>query len=402
MDFFNVVSLDSCKEIVKNNLPSCINDSTKIPIFSANGYVLAEDIISPDYFPPYTRSTVDGYAVIAKDVYCCSSSIPAFLHCKGKILMGETPDISISSGEAIKIPTGAILPNGADAVVMVENIDELDGEIAIYSPVSVGENVVLKGEELKPNSLIAKRGTKITPLLSGILASVGISKVKVYKPLNVAVISTGDELVDIETDATNGKIRDINTVLLSNLLKSNGFNVCYTARIKDDEQEFNTVLSSALSAADLVFISGGSSIGTKDLTEKVLSQGNILLHGIALKPGKPTLISKFGDKLVFGLPGNPFACMNVLQSIFLNVVKSLHDEPIKYTYAYTTINFPSSPGRTTLQPVKLDFDGEKYLATPIFLKSAHLYSALQADGYIELEEKAEGIYKGEKIKVYLF
>ena len=366
------------------------------------GFVLAEDVKSPDYFPPYTRSTVDGFAIRAEDAYCSSASIPAFLKIKGKILMGEMPTISLEKGEAIQIATGGVLPKVANAVVMVENVEELDGELAVYSPVKQWENTVLYGEEVKPQDVIAKRGEVVSPLMVGVFSSVGIERVDVYDKNKVAIISTGDELVAVSEKAENGKIRDVNTSLFAAMLVDDGYEVVSSVRIPDNEELFRKALDNALAKADWVLVSGGSSIGAKDLTEKVLSSGKILLHGLALKPGKPTIIAGFGEKTVFGLPGNPFAALCVFQTVCNSVVKSTRGEKTLFLYAYAATNFPSSPGRTTLQPVSIEFDGDKYLVSPIFLKSAHLYSALKADGYVVLPETAEGIYSGTLVKVYPF
>lgn len=402
MKFFHVTSLEDCKNIVESRLPKSALAKTNKTTADAVGFVLAEDVKSPDYFPPYTRSTVDGFAIRAEDAYCSSASIPAFLKIKGKILMGEMPTISLEKGEAIQIATGGVLPKGANAVVMVENVEELDGELAVYSPVKQWENTVLYGEEVKPQDVIAKRGEVVSPLMVGVFSSVGIERVDVYDKIKVAIISTGDELVAVSEKAENGKIRDVNTSLLDAMLVDDGYEVVSAVRIPDNEELFRKALDNALAKADWVLVSGGSSIGAKDLTEKVLSSGKILLHGLALKPGKPTIIAGFGEKTVFGLPGNPFAALCVFQTVCNSVVKSTRGEKTSFLYAYAATNFPSSPGRTTLQPVSIEFDGDKYLVSPIFLKSAHLYSALKADGYVVLPETAEGIYSGTLVKVYPF
>ena len=402
MKFFNVLSIEDGKEIVKKHLPASAYSSVEKPISEAVGDVLSEDVLSADVFPPYTRSTVDGYAVRAEDVYCCSASIPSFLKIKGKILMGEMPAMTLNKGEAIAIPTGGVLPVGANAVVMIEHVDILEEEIAVYAPVKNGENTVLKGEELKVNDVIAQKGDVVSPLSVGVFASVGIDKVKVYGKIRVSVLSTGDELADVTDRAEGGKIRDVNTSLLSSLLTAGGYEVVEKRRIPDDEELFRKTLFSMLKSADWILISGGSSIGSKDLTEKVLSEGEVLLHGLALKPGKPTIVAKFGDKTVFGLPGNPLAALCVFQSLCHNAVLETRGQKIPCLYAYAGSNFPSTPGRTTLQPVKVSFDGEKYVATPVFLKSAHLFSALQANGYAELPEKTEGVYQDQILKIYPF
>lgn len=402
MKFFHVVSIDECKAIVKKNLPKSAYLSVEKPIAEAVGCVLSEDVVSPDVFPPYTRSTVDGYAVRAEDVYCCSASTPAFLKRKGKVLMGETPDCSVGVGEAVAIPTGGVMPAGANAVVMIETTESLGEEIAVYSPVKRGENTVLRGEEIQIGDVVAKRGEKVSPLSVGVFAAVGVEKVNVFDKITVAVLSTGDELVDVGDRAENGKIRDVNTSLLTAALLSSGYEVVSARRIKDEEETFRNTLFGMLKTADWILVSGGSSIGAKDLTEKVLSEGEVLLHGLALKPGKPTIVAKFGDKTVFGLPGNPFAALCVFQSVCHSVVAESRGEKRPSLRAYAGSNFPSSPGRTTLQPVRVAFDGEKYVATPVFLKSAHLYSAMTANGYVELAEKAEGVYQGEEMTVYPF
>ena len=280
--------------------------------------------------------------------------------------------------------------------------EPLSDEIAVYAPVKQGENMVLRGEEVEQGDVIAHGGDVVSPLMAGVFASVGVEKINIYGKIKVAVLSTGDELVDVAEKAENGKIRDVNTTYLTALFSARGYYVKSKQRVPDDEDLFRKALQSALQKADIVLVSGGSSIGAKDLTEKILSEGEVLLHGLALKPGKPTLIAKFGEKLVFGLPGNPFAAACVFQLICDDVVKRARGEKTSCLYAYAKTNFPSSPGRTTIQPVSIEFDGERYSATPVFLKSAHLYSAVKADGFVLLPEKAEGIYAGERLQVFPF
>lgn len=400
MKFFQVASLSDCHEIVQKRLPQDALAPEVLSCVDAVGLALAGDVHAQDVFPPYTRSTVDGYAVVAQDVYCCSASLPAFLKVVGKVAMGEMPSVVCHKGEAVQIATGGVLPEGANAVVMVEHIQTLGEQIAVYSPVKQGENLVKRGEELEAGDLIARRGDLVTPLLVGVLASVGIDHAAVYRPIRIAVISTGDELVGVDEEVTPGKIRDVNTSLLTAVAKASGYQVVSTARIPDDEALFLSILQEALDQADWVFVSGGSSIGAKDLTEKVLSRGEILLHGLALKPGKPTIIAAFGDKTVYGLPGNPFAALCVFRVMIDEVVKSARGQAVPTLRAYAKTNFPSTPGRATIVPVSVEWAGDRYLATPLFLKSAHLYTAMRANGYVLLPEQAEGVYQGELLTVY--
>ena len=383
-------------------MPRSVFASVEKSVAESVFHVLKEDVVSPDAFPPYTRSTVDGYALQAEDVYCASAALPAFLRVKGRVMMGETPSCALQKGEAVAIPTGGLLPVGANAVVMLEHAEQLSDEIAVYAPVKQGENMVLRGEEVEQGDVIAHGGDVVSPLMAGVFASVGVEKINIYGKIKVAVLSTGDELVDVAEKAENGKIRDVNTTYLTALFSARGYDVKSKQRVPDDEDLFRKALQSALQKADIVLVSGGSSIGAKDLTEKILSEGEVLLHGLALKPGKPTLIAKFGEKLVFGLPGIPFAAACVFQLICDDVVKRARGEKTSCLYAYAKTNFPSSPGRTTIQPVYIEFDGERYSATPVFLKSAHLYSAVKADGFVLLPEKAEGIYAGERLQVFPF
>ena len=399
MKFFKVTSLSDCMETVRKNLPSSVLSAVEKDIVDAEK---CEDVYSPDCFPIYTRSTMDGFAVRCEDVYCCGANMPAFLRIVGKVEMGERPDFQINNGEAAAIATGGLMPDGANAVVMMENVDVLSDQIAVYSPVKMWENVVIRGEEIEKGDVIAKMGDVVSPLTVGVFASVGVEKVKVFDTVRVAVISTGDELVDIGERVENGKIRDVNSSLLRAILSARSYSVVFSTRIPDDEKMLDDALQKALLSADWIMISGGSSIGAKDMTERVLSKGEILLHGLALKPGKPTLIAKFGDKTVFGLPGNPFAAACVFQSVCDAAVRKARNEADEYIYAFAKTNFPSSPGRASLQAVRVEFDGEKYVAEPVFLKSAHLYSALKADGFAVLPESAEGIYAGDRLKIYPF
>jgi len=198
MKFFNVSSVEECEKIIVSNLNNEIAfKSKKVDLLSSLGKLISKDIISNDYLPNYDRSTVDGYAVIAQDVYCASSSIPSFLKVVADIKIGEQPDVVLSKGQAAKITTGAVMPKGATGVVMVENVEILKDEIAVYSPIKTNENTIKKGEEVSPQNIVAKRGEKVTPFLIGVLAGLGISEVEIFDSINIAIISSGDELVDI-------------------------------------------------------------------------------------------------------------------------------------------------------------------------------------------------------------
>lgn len=317
----------------------------------------------------------------------------------GRLRIGEKSGVCVKSGDCVAIPTGGVVPDGANAVVMIEDVEVLNDEIAVYRPVKPWENVIRCGEELDKGSIVMNRGSVITPVAAGALAGLGIWRVDVFDGIKISVISTGDELVDVSSDASDGKIRDVNTTLLSAAIKKDGFDLVFTARTKDDENEIRNAVSTAVSKSDVVLISGGSSVGAKDFTERVLSDGEILMHGLAMKPGKPTILAKIDKTLVVGLPGNPYAAYMVYNEIISSVVKEIRGQKEKTLDCFSACNFPSVPGRTTLQLVNVAFDGTRYVATPVFLKSANLITAMSANGYVRISKDEEGIYKDAPLKV---
>lgn len=403
MNFFKITSIDEAKIKIKSILSGSLKEEL-LSIDKICGRRLFEDVFSTDYLPLYDRSTMDGYALIASDVYTASDTVPTFLQITGKVLMGEMPKISVEKGKAVEIATGAILPKNATAVVPFEHVDLLKNEIAVNAPIKEGANIVKKGEELNPSDLIAGKGTFVNPLLSGVFASVGITNVKVYSTLNASIISTGDELVAPEQKVEEGKIRDVNTTLISSLLENANINVVSKFLIKDGEELLKQTIINALKISDIVILSGGSSIGARDYTFKVIDElGQVHFHGLSAKPGKPSIIGEIDGKLVLGLPGNPNAAQMVLKELLLNPLVEIEGGEIKpICFAYMKTNFPSTPGRTTMTPVSLEVIDNMFYATPIFMKSAHLAVSLKADGYVKTNLNDEGINKGELVAVYSF
>ena len=404
MKFFKVTSLENTIEIVKDNLNGKIISSCIVPLRDSLGLMLAEDIVSPEVSPLYNRSTVDGYAVRVQDVGASTQSIPSFLKVVGNVRMGEKPDFTLQSGEAAYVATGAMIPEGASGVVMVEHIDVLKDSIAVYTPIGNNENIILKGEEIQVGQTVAKKGDIIDPIKISIFAGLGIAQVPVYNKIKIAIISTGDELVDPSEKAENGKIRDINTDMLISFAKTYGFEIAYNTRIKDNLEILKQEIEKAVDLADVVLLSGGSSIGVRDFTNEALETlGEILLHGVAIKPGKPTCLAKVKNKLVYGLPGNPFAALLVFKELCCDVIYNMRGYTLKpKTYAFVKTNFHSTPGRTTLQPVSIKVEDNKIYAEPLFLKSSHLATMLKADGYIKINANNEGVYSDTLLPVYDF
>ena len=407
MELLKVDSLDEAKLKLYN---AYIEGGKRLEIeerkvLDALDFILAENIVSSVAVPEFDRSVVDGYAVIASDTQGANDSIPTFLKVVGESKMGETCDIELKSGECVYVPTGSMLPKNSNACVMVEHTESItDDKVAIYEAVADGKSVVRKGDDIKEGQEIFAEGRKLTAADIGFLSSIGIYKVKVYKKWKITIISTGDELVDENSEYKFGKIRDINTNLISALSIKYGFQIVNKYLLKDDANILENTLKSAMADSDVVVISGGSSKGKKDASslviDKMASTG-VLTHGIAVKPGKPTITGydKNTHTVVVGLPGHPVASA----VLFKLIICGLYDMISKYEKrdlvceGIMTENMPASPGRMTFQLVKLDKD---FNVTPIFGRSGLIHTLSEADGYIILETDQEGIKKGDKIIVY--
>ncbi len=397
-----VVSGEEAFEIIKEKFVSPQSKTEKVSLYASLGRVIAEDIISRENIPAFNRSTVDGYAVKASDTYGCGESIPAQLDIIGEILMGESADLSLKDGQCIKISTGGMLPEGADSVVMVEHTDNsFDSLCLIYKTVSPFENITRKGDDIKEGETVLKKGTVITSRETGILASLGINEVSVTLKPRVGIISTGDEIVPIESEITLGKIRDINTHILSALMREKGCECKEYGIVKDSREDIYNTVVKAVKENDIILISGGSSAGTRDMTAEIISSlGEVYIHGIAVKPGKPTIIGKIDGKAVFGLPGHPAASYFVCLRFIVPLVNALvcrkgEERTLK---ANISQNISSNHGREEIVCVKLTDRG----AEPVFGKSGVISLLTESDGYIIIDRNLEGLKTGETVEIHLF
>jgi molybdopterin molybdotransferase len=405
MELFNVVSIKEAKEIIDKSFTYELSNE-KVNILQCVSRICFEDIKAECNIPEFKRSTVDGYAVCSRDVFGASEGIPSMLLIKGEILMGKVPPADISLGECLYIPTGGMLPQNADSVVMVEYTQKLDEDtVMIYSPVACGDNVIQVGEDICDQDIVIKKGEKLRPYEIGVLASIGISEVSVYKTPRVAIISTGDEVVPCNVKPTMGEVRDINTNLLWSLLIQDGIQPVSYGIIKDDYELLKFTVDKAFEECDLVLISGGSSVGKKDQTLKVIEaygDGEVLVHGIAIKPGKPTIIGKHEEKIIFGLPGHPLACSiiyKILVKNYLNNLMSYNDEDYG-TSAIMSINYHKAKGREEYLPVEIETIEDKLIAKPVFGRSGIITAFSKAWGYIKIEKSLEGLKEGQLVKVY--
>lgn len=380
----------------------------KVSIEQSLGRIAFEDVFSPIELPEFSRSVVDGYAVLSKDTYGAGESMPVFLETVGHVDMGKPALGKISSGNTIYVPTGAMIPEGADAVVMIEYVENLDeSTIAVYSPVAPGQGIIKKGDDVKLGDKVLVKGKKIKSRDIGVLSALGIEYIKVFKKLKISVISTGDEIVNSFGEVKQGEVRDINTHLISAMAEESGAEISLKLLVPDEFEKLREAIQKALEASDIVVLSGGSSVGAKDMTAKAIESmddGEVFVHGVAVKPGKPTIIGRSGDKALFGLPGHPSSAM-VIYKVFVDyLIRKYYSmsEDIIYVEALCGENIHSAPGKETYQPVELIDREGIYEAMPIYGKSAAITTVARSIGYIRISENKEGIKKGEKVRVALF
>ncbi|AHM55744.1 molybdopterin biosynthesis protein MoeA [Peptoclostridium acidaminophilum DSM 3953] len=405
MDFFNVVTVQEALERIYEKFEGYELGYEECQLSQALGRVLYEDIIAMEDVPGFDRSTVDGYAIKSSDSHGSSDFMPSFLELAGSVRMGESTDLSIKSGQAAYVPTGGMLPEGADCVAMIEYVQKVgESMLTLHRPAAPLENVIRKGDDIQNGQNVLKRGKTLRPQEIGVLAALGKPSVKLFKKPRIYIISTGDEVVDAKGPVLQGQIRDINGYALEALAVESGCIVSGRALVRDSLEELRAELDRALEISDIVLISGGSSVGERDYTEKAMNSyegEGTFIHGIAIKPGKPTIVGKARGKAVFGLPGHPVSAMIVFNAIVKKLIKRMSESEAAENFitAIMDMNVHSSPGRTTYQMVRLhEADGEIF-ASPEFGKSGMISLLSRADGYVEIPDYCEGIEKGEHIKV---
>lgn len=400
---YKVVDIDDAKTMVKEKYSKFSLDSEVIKVEESLGRTLFEEVVSKENVPHFNRSTVDGYSVISSETASASASSEILFDLVETIEIDDGNIKTLNKGECIYVPTGGMLPNKADSVVMIENTETLGDSILVGSPVSKYENVLLLGQDTKIGEAILEANHQVRPQDIGLMKSLGINEIKVYKRVKVAIISTGDEIVDPATEVLPlGKIRDINSYTLSSLLERLGANVVFQTVLLDDEDLLRNTIKEV--EADIVLVSGGSSVGFKDNTFKVFEElGEVFVHGVAIKPGKPTIFGS-SDKILIGLPGHPTSCLvvaNVFLPFIINNLMGIEGlNP--YIKMPALENLIGADGRAKYEMVKVEnIDGELY-AKPIRGKSGMISLMTRADGYVIINRNQEGIIKNKKVKVYLF
>jgi len=382
---------------------SPVAQTETVPLVSAMGRVLAEDVAASEYVPDFDRSTVDGYAVRARDTFGCSDSIPAILPLAGEVFMGQGAAFALEPETCCAVPTGGAVPEGADSVVMVEFTEDYgDGTIGVARPAAPGMNMIFRGDDVYPGKVILKKGRVLSAQDIGALAAIGMVTVPVVKKLTVGVISTGDELVPPEIKPGPGQIRDVNSPMLQAMLTAFGVQVINYGIVVDDEARLTAVVEQAAAECDAVLLSGGSSVGVKDAACRIIeSMGRLLLHGIAIKPGKPTILGKTGAKPLVGLPGHPVAAYFITKLFVLPLLGQLMERDMT---AYTvTANISESisanHGRAQYHCVHLEEKEGRLIAVPIRGKSGLITTLAGSDGYFCISRDCEGLPQGAEIQV---
>ncbi|MBQ5858551.1 MAG: molybdopterin molybdotransferase MoeA [Peptococcaceae bacterium] len=406
MDFFQVISLNEAIARLQKQFADNPLEIETVCLLEAQNRFLAEDLYAAENVPDFNRSTVDGYAVKAADTFGAGEALPSLLTAAGAVRMGQKAEMILKKGQAVSVPTGGMLPEGADSVVMVEYSEQFDADtIAVYKPVSPGENVIARGDDMQQGDVILKRGTWLSAKHIAMLAACGISRVNVYRPIHFAIISTGDEIIEIDQPQEIGQIRDINSYGLASIIRQWGGAVTYRAIVRDDYEALKQAMTEGLEQADVLLTSGGSSVGERDYTYRLMQElckDDVFIKGIAIKPGKPTIAGKSDGKPVIGLPGHPSAAMTVFRVLMSAVMKQwgLYLEETLVP-ARLSVNLPSSPGRTTFQMVQLEANENGFTAVPIFGKSGMIHLLGRSDGYIVLEAHQEGLEQNQQVLVHL-
>ncbi len=410
-ELFKLTSVSEAWKAFRDNISLNGPAEEQVPVLDSLGRVLSRDIVSGVDVPGFTRSTMDGYAVRAADTFGASEAMPAMLEVSGEVMMGEEAGSCLEPGHAVKISTGGMLPEGADAVVMVEYTEELDSQtILVVRPVAPGENVVQKGEDISEGQVLVKVGTVIRPQEMGALAGIGITSCNVVRRPLVGILSTGDEVVAPDREPGPGQIRDINSYAISGLVAEAGGQAVNYGIIRDDFTRLEETVKKAVAETDIVVVSGGSSVGTRDVTSRVLDsigKPGVLVHGVSVKPGKPTILGVVNNKPVLGLPGHPASAM-VLADIFLvPLVRAMlglgFTSPERRTVrAVIGRNMASTSGRLDYIRVALKGESGELRAEPVLGKSGLITTMVKADGVVIIPMAKEGIEAGEEIEVILF
>jgi molybdopterin molybdotransferase len=428
-EFLTLLPPDQAREELFSSLPAPVIDSESLDVVRALGRITATDVIAPQPLPDFPRTTVDGYAVRARDTFGASDTLPAYLTLVGEVPMGDTPSFELGTGQCALIHTGGMLPNGADAVVMIEYTQSVGAglsgdverlvdsgrpaalpEIEIFKSVADGENVIRIGEDVAQGQLVIPKGTQLRPAEIGGLTALGIMSLPVARKPIVGLLSTGDEVIEPGRTPRPGQVRDVNSYTLAALVEKTGGEAIRYGILSDQFEVLKAAAAKALAECDLLIITAGSSASTRDMTAEVIRQlgePGVLVHGINTKPGKPTILGVCNGKAVIGLPGNPVSALVNGYLFVAPVIEKMLGalpKPKASVQATLTLNLPSQAGREDWWAVKLIQNSQfplRYEAAPIFGKSNLIFTLVAADGLLKIPPDATGLSAGEIVEVFL-
>lgn len=405
-EFFKVVQLADVLNLRTRFKPL---DIETVTLDASLDRILAMPVNPDTDIPGFMRSTMDGYALKAASTFGASETSPAFLNIVGAVGMGEEPHFSVGVGQAAKIATGGMLPDGADSVVMLEHTDTLtDTAIEVFKSVAPGQNVIEKGEDLTKGKTVLASGQRVRAQELGLLAACGREHLKVFKKPVVGIISTGDEVIPVDQRPDVGQVRDINSYTLTGLVAKAGAIPVTYGIVKDKVDDLTQTCMTALASSDMVLISGGSSVGVRDLSIEVLKNlpdSRIWVHGISIRPGKPTILAQSGAKSLWGLPGHAVSAMVVFLVVVRPFIQHLAGVPLDraadpYLTARLTRNLASVQGRIDFIRVRLEEKNGRLWADPVLGKSGLIRTMVDADGLIVIDLNLEGLEAGAIVRVH--
>jgi molybdenum cofactor synthesis domain-containing protein len=396
----HTIPIDRARAIIAGAIRP-IDRTDRVPVAGAHGRVLARDAVATADVPPFSRAAVDGYALRADDVAGATRADPRTLRLIERTYTGSMPTRAVGSGECTEIATGAPMPAGADAVVMVEDTDTDDEQVRVFAPVGPGQNVGRQGADIRSGQAVLRAGDHLNPSRVGALAALGLAHVDVYARPRVAILSTGNEIVEPGAPLGPGQIYDVNRFTVAGVVQEHGGEAMLVRTVADTLDDLSRALDEAL-AGDVLVFSGGSSVGERDLIlDAIAARGDVLFHGISVKPGKPTAFGVVEGKPIFGMPGYPSSCLTNAYALLAPALRQIARLPPAVT---ATVSIPlkeriaSVAGRHQFYTVRV----ENGLAVPVFKASGDITSMSRADGYIEIAAETDGVEQGAFVTVTLF
>ena len=403
-EFLKIKECHEAQDIIQDLFDKyCKPESEEIDCEDAYGRVLFNDVYSRMDFPPFDKALKDGFAILSEDSYGASEESPNTLEIIDFLEAGSITDKVVEKGKCVEISTGAAMPEGANAVVMVEYSEKFDDKVNLLTTATPSQDVAKKGSDIEEGNLILKKGDVLNPGKIGVLLSQGFKTIEVYKKPTVGVISSGNEITMQGEDLPFGKIYDVNGNMIKNDAVSCGADAKFLGVVRDNYEQVKEKIQDSLKDVDILLCSGGTSAGLGDVIKHVLDElGEVHIHGISVQPGKPTIVGVIDEKLVIGLPGNPVSALMIFNAFVAPPLTSLSgikkDFEKKVVKGVMTRRIHSPVGRMQYQLVKVDGDD----IHPIFKDSGAIFSLSTADGYVKVEKSVELLDEGEEVEVYLF